>query len=151
MARFSQQSWRKLQTCNRELRLLFANIVQTFDCKVLEGMRTADQQRENVRRGVSKTLESKHLREFSANPEEGVDAVDVAPWPLKWPDRSSDEYVKQLALFYYFGGYVLGYARGMKYDVRWGGDWDGDREILDQNFDDLVHFEMIGGKDVGTS
>jgi peptidoglycan L-alanyl-D-glutamate endopeptidase CwlK len=27
-------------------------------------------------------------------------------------------------------------------NVRWGGDWDGDRDIDDQTFDDLPHFEF---------
>jgi hypothetical protein len=26
--------------------------------------------------------------------------------------------------------------------IRWGGDWDMDTETKDNNFDDLVHFEI---------
>lgn len=30
--------------------------------------------------------------------------------------------------------------------IRWGGNWDGDSEIItDQSFDDLVHFELSSG------
>jgi hypothetical protein len=27
-------------------------------------------------------------------------------------------------------------------DIRWGGDWDGDRSLEDQTFHDLPHFEV---------
>jgi hypothetical protein len=26
--------------------------------------------------------------------------------------------------------------------LRWGGDWDSDKDFSDQNFDDLVHWEL---------
>lgn len=31
----------------------------------------------------------------------------------------------------------------MSHSVRYGGDWDSDKDIDDQNFRDLVHFELI--------
>jgi len=31
----------------------------------------------------------------------------------------------------------------MGVDLRWGGDWDGDTEVRDNGFDDLVHFEIV--------
>jgi peptidoglycan L-alanyl-D-glutamate endopeptidase CwlK len=31
----------------------------------------------------------------------------------------------------------------MTHSVRFGGDWDGDKDITDQKFNDLVHFELI--------
>ena len=43
---------------------------------------------------------------------------------------------------YYFGGYVLATAEKLGLKVRWGGDWDGDRETKDQTVNDLVHFEV---------
>ena len=56
----------------------------------------------NVAKGVSKTLESRHLPEFSADPEDGVDAVDLAPDPVRWPQlkpklQSIDELLEALA------------------------------------------------------
>jgi hypothetical protein len=69
---------------------------------VLQGRRDADQQRENVARGVSSTLESRHLLEYSEEPTEGVDAIDVAPDPLRWPQLAArmleiDEMLEALA------------------------------------------------------
>jgi len=31
----------------------------------------------------------------------------------------------------------------MTHDLRWGGDWDRDTQVDDNNFDDLVHFELV--------
>jgi hypothetical protein len=50
-------------------------------------------------------------------------------------------YVREVARWYYFGGYVLGVASETGDDIRWGGDWDGDRSLEDQTFHDLPHFE----------
>jgi len=61
-------------------------------------------------------------------------AIDLAPWPLDWSD---------IRRFYYFGGFVVGVANKLDIPIRWGGDWDGDFEVKDQNFNDLVHFELL--------
>jgi peptidoglycan L-alanyl-D-glutamate endopeptidase CwlK len=66
-------------------------------------------------------------------------AVDVAPYPVKWDNK----YINR---FYHFGGYVQGMADRLKeqgvisHNIGFGGDWDGDRDFSDQNFNDLVHF-----------
>jgi len=60
--------------------------------------------------------------------------VDVAPYPIQWKDRER---------FHYMGGIVRGVASQMGVKVRWGGDWDSDGEIKDNNFDDLVHIELV--------
>ena len=44
--------------------------------------------------------------------------------------------------FHYMGGMVRGIAHELDIKIRWGGDWDGDGEIKDNSFDDLVHIEI---------
>jgi len=40
---------------------------------------------------------------------------------------------------------VLGTARAHGLNLLWGGNWDADQVIIDdQNFNDLGHFEIIG-------
>ena len=41
-----------------------------------------------------------------------------------------------------FGSFVRGVAYKMGVEIRWGGDWDGDFDLKDQTFMDLVHFEI---------
>ena len=129
MPSFSERSHAALSTCHPELRRLFYEVIRHWDCTVLEGVRSEEQQAENVRRGVSKTLASKHLKQ----PDGWAHAVDVAPFPVDWQDTER---------FRAFGGFVLGVAAIMGVPIRWGGDWDGDRTFKDESFVDLPHFEL---------
>ncbi len=161
MGRYSGRSLSELFTAHLDLQVLFQDIVVDFDNTVLQGKRTEEEQREGVDKGVSKTMNSKHVYPL----DEASLAVDVAPYPLRWPklkeavkeieelievrapqleiEEAVQNYAKTLARFYYFGGYVLGRADEKGIKLRWGGDWDSDREIRDQGFDDTVHFELV--------
>lgn len=129
MPSFSQQSKDKLSTCDEKLQRVFNAAIESFDCTVLEGHRGEDKQNEMHRTGKSqlKFPDGKH----NSNPSK---AVDVAPYPIDWNDRE---------FFTYFAGYVKGIADRMNIKIRWGGDWDGDWQVRDNNFDDLPHFELI--------
>jgi len=60
-------------------------------------------------------------------------AVDVAPYPIDWENTNR---------FFYLAGLVEGIAAMMGVKVRFGGDWDSDKDFSDQKFNDLVHFEI---------
>lgn len=156
---YGARSLERLGTTVDPLQRLMKRVGENFPNTILEGERTVEQQEKNVAKGVSKTMNSKHVR----SPAE---AVDAAPDPLEWPQSGKlqsriesvagqltdeqeteimalvGEYVKDVARWYYFGGFVLGTAEEMDIDIRWGGDWDGDRDLDDQSFDDLPHFEV---------
>lgn len=135
MPRFGAESLGKLQTCHPELQFLFYEVIKYFDCKILEGFRNEMAQEEAFKNGNSKLHwpHGKHNRMPSI-------AVDVSPSPVQW---------KNLSRFYWFAGYVLGTAEQLRqqgkmiYRIRYGGDWDSDMEIADNNFNDLVHFELV--------
>jgi len=128
MGQFSQQSQKRLDTCHPLLQMIFYDIVRTFDCSIIDGHRPMHRQNQLYREGKSKLIypNSKHNQFPSL-------AVDVAPYPIDWAD---------IRRFYYFGGYVLGVVRSIGIKIRWGGDWDGDRQVKDQEFNDLIHFEL---------
>ena len=42
----------------------------------------------------------------------------------------------------YFAGFVKGVAYKMGIPIRWGGDWNNNNDLKDNNFDDLPHFEL---------
>jgi len=111
---------------------LFENVVRDFDCSVLEGHRSEARQRELYAAGKSKVSwpHSKHNKNPSM-------AGDVAPYPIDWEDEGR---------FYYFAGFVLARAASMGISIRWGGDWNRNRHMDDQDFNDLVHFELFGAK-----
>ena len=129
MPSFGERSLVQLETCHPSLILLFTEVIKYWDCTIIEGKRTLEQQQLDLLTGASKTLNSKHI---TVN---GVSmAVDVSPYPIKWTDYNR---------FYAFAGFVIGTAVQLGIKVRWGGDWDGDRDFSDQKFNDLVHFELL--------
>ena len=105
-------------------------VVKYFDITIIEGLRSQERQNELVAQGKSKTKFGKHVQ---------GKAVDIAPYPIDWDSRDD---------FHYLGGFVLGVASKMGIDIRWGGDWSDSslsknaRTTKDNNFDDLVHFEI---------
>ena len=128
MAKFGSRSKARLATCDEDLQELFEEVVKIFDCTVLCGHRGEKDQNEAYEKGNSK-VKYPHGR-HNAKPS---NAVDVTPYPVDY--ENTDRH-------YYFGGYVLATAEKLGLKVRWGGDWDGDRETKDQTFNDLVHFEV---------
>lgn len=135
MPSFSERSLRRLETCDDRLQRIFSQVIEDWDCTIICGHRNESDQNKAFASGASK------LR--FPNSEHNVfpsRAVDVAPWPIpeEWGAKKRDEYEK----FRYFAFFVLGVASGMGICLRWGGDWDRDKDVLDQDFNDLVHFEL---------
>lgn len=130
MPKFGTASKKQLATADKDLQRLFNKVIEHWDCIVLEGKRSEERQKKLYADGLSKTLNSKHVYPLGKPSL----AVDVAPYPIKWNDKER---------FYAFAGFVIGIAVSMGLKTRWGGDWDSDREFHDQNFMDLLHFEIV--------
>lgn len=135
MPKFSQSSFSKLSTCHTDLQVLFYEVIKSFDCQILEGYRNEVDQEKAFKAGNTKLHwpHGKHNRQPSM-------AVDVAPYPIDW---------NNIKRFYWFGGYVMGIASRLKdegrmtHSVRFGGDWNGDKNIDNETFRDIVHFELV--------
>lgn len=152
MPSFSSKSNERLDTCHEMLQALFGLVIVQYDCSVLCGYRGELDQHHAFVTGHSSVdwPKSKHNTSPSL-------AIDVAPYiegrgipwpqhPTKWEYATQrDNYIKDLAQFYHFAGYVLGKAEEHDIRLRWGGDWDKDHDLRDNKFDDLVHFELILG------
>lgn len=86
------------------------------DFTVIEGLRTVERQRELLKQGFTKTMNSRHLTGH---------AVDIAPYPINWDNKDRfievSKFVKQAAK-------ELGVA------IVWGGDWKGSW--------DMPHYEL---------
>jgi peptidoglycan LD-endopeptidase CwlK len=137
MPEFSATSAGRLATCHPALVRLFGEAVKHFDCAILEGRRDKARQDQLFAEGKSrlKWPQGKHC----AEPPAFSHAVDVAPYVM---GRAS--YDQRHCL--YFAGFVMGLANQMGIKIRWGGDWDSDNEcVTDQDFQDLVHFELVEG------
>jgi peptidoglycan L-alanyl-D-glutamate endopeptidase CwlK len=132
--KFSQKSLAQLETCHADLQLLFARVVEEWDCKIETGHRGQRAQNAAYAHGKSK-LEwprSKHNSRPSM-------AVDVYAYPVDVKNRTRQVF---------FAGYVLGvaaslYANGeMTHRIRSGSDFNQDRNTEDDGWD-CWHFELI--------
>ena len=107
------------------LRLLMLEAIKDtpLDFTVLETVRTREQQIQNVKKGVSKTLKSRHIPD--SNISRYSEAVDIAPYPIDWKDlnrfRKLSEHIKKKAV-------QLGIP------ITWGGDW--------KSLVDMPHYEL---------
>lgn len=89
-----------------------AAVITTVPFVILQSDRTLAQQKENVRRGVSQTMKSRHL----ISTDGYVRAVDIAPLDGKkasfaWP------------LYYRLAPIIKEAAKDVSIPVEWGGDW----------------------------
>jgi len=128
MAKFSKRSLDRLSTCHEGLQKVFKEVIKHVDCSILEGHRSATRQNKLYEEGKTKVRYPKGRHNFSPSR-----AVDVAPYPIDWNDRER---------FHLFAGFVIGMARGMGINLRWGGDWNMNFEVDDNMFDDFPHFEI---------
>tara|TARA_R100000655_G_scaffold21842_1_gene44607 strand:- start:1693 stop:2070 length:378 start_codon:yes stop_codon:yes gene_type:complete len=124
MYKFGRRSRERLRGVDARLINVLNELIKMMDVTVIEGLRSAERQKELLAKGSTKVKYSKHM--------EGK-AVDIAPYPIDWEDRDR---------FYYMGGMVRGIGKQLGIDIRFGGDWDSDGETKDNNFDDLVHIEL---------
>jgi len=135
MPEFSKSSLNKLNQAHPDLQLIFNEVVKTTDCTIIESYRDKDAQEKAFNEGKSKL----HYPKGSHNSFPSK-AVDVAPYPISWDDTKR---------FYVFWGVVKTIVAQLFTDgrithkIRWGGDWNGNDNYMDQAFNDLVHFEII--------
>ena len=91
-----------------------AAAITTQSFVVFEGLRTLATQREYVRRGVSRTMNSKHL----VQPDDLGHAVDLVPW-IEGRPRWEWGAIYPIALAMAEAAQELGCS-----DLVWGGVWD---------------------------
>lgn len=131
----------RLGTCNVAIQTLVLKVIDRWNIAIIFGYRNKADQDKAFAEGKTKLKfpNSKHNSLPSM-------AIDMVPVELKdkretidWNDRER---------MHLFAGYVLAVADQMGIKLRWGGDWDGDTEVKDNSFDDLVHFELIDAVEV---
>ncbi len=128
MPSFSKRSLDNLATCDPRLQAVCKEVIKHFDFTVTCGHRDKEEQNDAFARGASKAPwpESAHNKIPSQ-------AVDIYPYPINFKDT---------ARMRYFAGFMVGTAKQMGINLRWGGDWDSDTLLDDQTFNDLPHFEL---------
>jgi peptidoglycan L-alanyl-D-glutamate endopeptidase CwlK len=136
---YGKSSRSKLRTCHPDLQLIFNEAIKTYDITILEGARSTERQRQLYTKGASKCdgiiSKSKH----QVNDDGYAYAVDAVPYPIDWHDSNR---------FFFMAGLIFGiadrlYVSGeINHKLRWGHDWDMDKDFMDQTFNDSPHFEL---------
>ena len=132
MPRFGKTSKKHLATCHEDLQDLFNEVVKAYDCTVTCGHRGEKDQNKAFKDGRSKVKfpEGRHNSIPST-------AVDVYPYPVN---------MENLDRMIHFAGFVLGLAKSMEINIKWGRDWNSDWYLKDKNktkFKDYPHFELV--------
>lgn len=128
MSHFSEESLTLLATCDERLQRIMNELVRQYNVKIIQGYRSQLEQEQAYKEGKSK----KHWPMSKHNQHPSL-AVDVAPYPIDWEDRER---------FFFMAGLVWAIANFMGIKIRYGGDWDMDKDFTDQRFNDLGHFEL---------
>jgi len=116
------RSLNNLQGVHEDLQKVVQRALQLSnqDFTVIEGLRTITRQRELVRGGFSKTMNSRHLTGH---------AVDIVPYPIPrdWRKYKSTQW-KEIA------SCMKKAAEELDVDLDWGGDW--------KSFVDKPHYQL---------
>ena len=139
--RFSSRSETQLSGCHAELQLLAHEALShsQIDFAVTEGHRSIERQKQLFDAGRSRIDGINKRGKHNHSPSLAFDLCAIVKGKASWKESHMS----------YLGGVLTAtaqalYAAGrMKQRLRWGGNWDGDGEIItDQSFIDLPHFEL---------
>ena len=146
---FGERSKRELSTCKPALRKVMELAIKQspVDFGISQGARSVEQQRQFYLKGVSQVnpdrytleelpLKGKHIVTDKFPLSRAADIFIYVPGK-----RELSYHPEHLALV---AGVIYAAAAQLGIAIRWGGNWDGDGEILtDQKFDDSPHLELI--------
>ena len=118
--KLGKRSRKRLEGVHPDLVKVVERAIQItkVDFTVLEGMRTLTRQRALVRKGASKTMNSRHLTGHAVDLGAWVDGTVRWDWPLYYEIEKA---MKQA-------------ARELKVPIEWGGDW--------RSFKDGPHYQL---------
>lgn len=128
MRSWSERSLRNMQGIHPDLRRVLDRALQEspVDFVINEGLRTVERQRELVRVGASKTMNSRHITGH---------AIDFYAWvdtdkdgKVEFEEMSAPLLMKQIATSIKAAAIALGV------EVEWGGDW--------RTFKDYPHVQL---------
>lgn len=134
--KFGKASAQRLDELHFDLQLVAreALAMGLMDFTITEGHRGEELQTKYFNEGKSRVQypDGKHNK----LPAEAFDGV---PW-------IKDHISYNKAHCCVLAGIILTCAKKLGVGLRWGGNWDMDEEpVTDQDFQDLVHFELMGG------
>ena len=136
--KYGKTSTDRLNTCDPRLIIIAQKALSRglMDLSVLEGIRPKERQNlfYSNKKSKVKWPFSKHNVKV---PGDKSKAFNIGPYIN---GKVSYNYCHCC----YMAGIILSVAGSLKIKLRWGGNWDMDGEpVTDQDFQDLVHFELV--------
>ena len=136
MPSFSKRSRDNLETADVRLQKLFNEVIKEFDCTIISGHRSPEEQFELFKKGrqeidgvwkkvgatvtnLDGTVKRSRHNDYPSR------AVDVVPYPIDW---------NNIKAFEEMGRVVKRKAAELGISVEWGGEWP--------RFRDLPHFQV---------
>ena len=139
MPTFGKKSQDKLETCHPNLITLMWSVVKQFDITIVWGYR--DKGTQDAMYAAKPRVTNKKFPDSRHNVLPCM-AVDIAPWPEVY--GRNDEEKKCAAInFAFMAGHVMAHAAALGLTVRWGGDWNRNLSVTDEDFKDMGHFELL--------
>lgn len=129
MAKFSRRSASRLYTCCEEIQVICFRLIKNFDFTVLCGHRGEEEQNKvyDEKKSQLKFPESKHNKTPSL-------AIDLCPYPIDWEDTDR---------FIFLGGHMIAIANENNINLRWGGNWKMDNDLINNGWNDYPHYEIL--------
>jgi len=136
--RYGRSSREKLATVDPLLKQILENVLnmEIMDISILYGVRGKKEQDRLYAEKKSKLKwpDSKHNIQQHWWKSKAVDAAPFINGKVSYNYNHCC----------YLAGLIMGEAKRIGIDIRWGGDWDQDGEaVTDQTFNDLLHFEIL--------
>lgn len=133
MRQWGKSSKRHLDTVDRALQRVMNRVLQEVaDVSITCGYRDEATQNLLYIEGKSKVIypNSKHNIQPSR-------AIDFLPYPAPTSEK------KLWAALGYIAGRAIEIGKEEGVVLRWGGDWNRNGDLTDNNFDDLFHLEIV--------
>lgn len=127
MKSYSQRSQDNLDSADPRLILIFTEALQIIDHSILCGYRDG---KEQLALYIEKKTKIRSGGKHNSKPSLAVDAL---PYPINYEDT------ERMCLF---AGIILAIAHKYGVKIRWGRDWDGDTNLIEETFLDYAHFEI---------
>lgn len=143
MAYFSKSSEERIATLHPDLQRVLRKAINVVDFSVIDGLRNEESQKKAVANKRSKvnfpnSRHNRSKRDDGTYDYKVADAVDVAPYPIQWPNinkQTAREYVRRMGRFYLLAGVIKACAIIEQVELKWGGEF--------KNFFDGPHFQRV--------
>lgn len=134
MPKFSKASLKQLESCDNRLQEIAHEVIKYIDHTILEGHRG------KVAQNLAFDNKASKVRwPFGKHNSKPSRAMDIAPYPIDWNEKS----VANMERFAYLAGFYMATAFRLGYKLRWGGDWDQDNDMRNEGFRDRPHLEIV--------